>query len=255
MGLDTRGGGEDGGTRGRSFRGPLAEATAEVLQHETFSGSKETNKMKKILAGIAVLAFVSAAQAELLATWSTGGSGTANKEHITVGNLTAATGEGFTAKTTSGGIFGLNTFGSEAEGGGGFQFTFGVDDTYIVKDATMIGIFSGSTAGPAKMDWYVDGAAVSGATMSRSSNKSTSFSNLLGDLSGNKTISLLADMSAGNASGAALSGNSGTFNLRGSLTMDGTLTESGSSAVPEPATMSLLGLGALAMVIRRKLRK
>lgn len=33
------------------------------------------------------------------------------------------------------------------------------------------------------------------------------------------------------------------------------LTVQGSSSVPEPATMSLLGLGALAMVLRRKLRK
>ena len=34
-----------------------------------------------------------------------------------------------------------------------------------------------------------------------------------------------------------------------------TLQVQGSSTVPEPATMSLLGLGALAMVLRRKLRK
>lgn len=34
-----------------------------------------------------------------------------------------------------------------------------------------------------------------------------------------------------------------------------TLQVQGSSSVPEPATMSLLGLGALAMVLRRKLRK
>lgn len=33
------------------------------------------------------------------------------------------------------------------------------------------------------------------------------------------------------------------------------LTVQGPSSVPEPATMSLLGLGALAMVLRRKLRK
>ena len=34
------------------------------------------------------------------------------------------------------------------------------------------------------------------------------------------------------------------------LTMNGEVT-----SIPEPATMSLLGLGALAMVLRRKIRK
>jgi hypothetical protein len=32
-------------------------------------------------------------------------------------------------------------------------------------------------------------------------------------------------------------------------------TIEGQTSVPEPATMSLLGLGALALVLRRKLRK
>jgi hypothetical protein len=37
------------------------------------------------------------------------------------------------------------------------------------------------------------------------------------------------------------------------LELQGTVKEA--SAVPEPATMSLLGLGALAIALRRKLRK
>ena len=48
---------------------------------------------------------------------------------------------------------------------------------------------------------------------------------------------------------------------KGSDTFEGrsiytaTFSTAGSTSVPEPATMSLLGLGALAMVLRRKLRK
>jgi hypothetical protein len=33
------------------------------------------------------------------------------------------------------------------------------------------------------------------------------------------------------------------------------LKHPGAAPIPEPATMSLLGLGALAMVLRRKIRK
>lgn len=44
-------------------------------------------------------------------------------------------------------------------------------------------------------------------------------------------------------------------NIEQTMGVQPTLQVQGSSSVPEPATMSLLGLGALAMVLRRKLRK
>ncbi|MDY0146073.1 MAG: PEP-CTERM sorting domain-containing protein [Kiritimatiellia bacterium] len=39
------------------------------------------------------------------------------------------------------------------------------------------------------------------------------------------------------------------------LAIDNVSITTGASAIPEPATLSLLGLGALAMVLRRKMKK
>ena len=172
--------------------------------------------MKKVIAVLAVLAVAAAAQAEILTvgTWSSNGVATSYADtHITVHNLGVSGG----SKTTQGGIYGLNTLSS----GGGFEFSYTLDDSWYIKDATISGIASGSTRGPAKMDWYVDGAIVTGQSVTRTSNRSASFSNDLGDLkkagADGGVVKLLADTTAGSALSTTTINDGGTFNLRGAI--------------------------------------
>lgn len=241
-------------------------ATAEVLQHETISGRRKQKKMKKILASIAVLAFVAAAQAELLATWGFG-DGTANAASLSANSFASNAGQvtfselsrvnGLGTATTKASSFTANGWtksGTEfSTGEAGLGFTVDVNTGYEIANSVIaVGNLSGGNSGPASFQWKMDGTAVGAAWNSTSaagsaqSTEATKFTVGAGDHE-----FLLVGSDTGNNGNAT--GATGRSDFRTSITFDGDIQAA--TSVPEPATMSLLGLGALAMVIRRKLRK
>ena len=208
--------------------------------------------MKKLLIALAILAVASVAQAELLATWSTvGGAVTDGADGATVSDLSVYGG----AATTGSSIWGMNSMTT----GGGFQFTVSSimagAVTGVINNAVIAGGYTGSATGPNVLNWYVGSTLVD--TVDRGTTPGGSFGagtgGDLGTINSGDVVSLRADTTGGTVrSGTAetFSNTGGTFYINSAMTLNGDI-----SAVPEPATMSLLGLGALAMVLRRKIRK
>ena len=211
--------------------------------------------MKKVLAGIAVLAVAAVAQAGLLATWtfdageSTVAPGNAdNIGQVTIGNITRigtkinGTGEGqFTAATT------WST-------SSGIQIPVDVAADYQITGAKLsVDAINGANSGPKYVEWWLDQTQVGDAwTVSRTSGNSVADDVDVGTItSGSHKLSLFAQEGTVSVTGGTLGG--GGIRLWGSMQMTGDISEA--TNVPEPATMSLLGLGALAVALRRKLRK
>ena len=205
--------------------------------------------MKKLMIALAIVAIASVAQAELLATWTLGGGtgvvaengAAANIDQVSFSDLSRV---GLGVSTTAG--FSGNNW--VADLGNGVQFTATVNSGYEIANTVLAGRINGSNGGPANLIWSVNGTDVPGATVSPLYSFAD-FSATIGTLgAGANDVLLHAANTVAITGGAANA--SGGIRLMTSLTMNGDVRP-----VPEPATMGLLGLGALAMVLRRKMSK
>ena len=214
--------------------------------------------MKKTLAVLAVLAVAAAAQAELLATWTiTGGaqSPVDNKTDLIVFDDLKTTTLG---STFNGNQWRLNNWAHGGSAQGSLDAGFLLEDNYTFSlESVTSALNGGGNPAAANFAWYKGDTAVTDVqsiTASRTSAAVTWTGNASGVWTEDGTISLKAangnNTAGGNASSTSWTSIQ-TVDLYGTVTANPGPTP----AVPEPATMSLLGLGALAMALRRKLRK
>ena len=213
--------------------------------------------MKKALAVLAIFAVVASAQAELLATWTiTGGAQSEvvnGNDNIVFDNLNAnGLGSAF-----NGAQWRLNNWAASGSAQGSLDAEFLLEDNYtFTLESVTSTLNGGGNPAAANFAWYKGSTPVTDVqsiTASRTPTAVTWTGNADGVWSEGGTISLKA-ADGNNTTGSNASATSWTSIQTTHLY--GTVTESGPTpAVPEPATMSLLGLGALAMALRRKLRK
>jgi len=205
--------------------------------------------MKKMMIALAIAALATAAQAELLATWNQAGGAVTQATVTGLDEVTALGVYGNAKHTSLSSIFGVNTL---TDGASGISFTVSAEDGYEITDASLAAKYTGSATGPATLNFLVNSSVVNSYTRPT---QSGSFDVSLGKLGDFAEVAIVADVAGGTVrSGTkeAFSNAAGSFVIRTGMTLNGTVQ---AAQVPEPATMSLLGLGALAMVIRRKLRK
>lgn len=216
--------------------------------------------MKKILIGLMVAMVATCGFADLIATWdfSSFAGDEASASGTMLANMEASTltrGAGLNA-SGNGGRFNGNNFDTaladSISNNDYFTFSLQASSTYGFSLSSMVFNWQASGTGPQSFALYssvtgfTDGdeldswASVGNSTQTATLSGVTALQNVAGPIEFRVV-----------GYGASSTGGTGGFEGTGDdIVVNGTV-----QAIPEPATMSLLGLGALAMILRRKIRK
>ncbi len=228
--------------------------------------------MKKILTALAIAAVASVAQAELLATWTTTAannlaSGTFNQTGFgaTDYGFAMVSGGGFVAGgTPSAATYaaaGADAASASAAYGDNQYVYFTWNTAYTLALNSISAVYSRSGTGAPNAQWgtvisstWSDiGTAITSiatATPTTSTTPTTTtFTGVSGLTSGQLALAFYGGTSSGNSAWVRLDSRPSTT-AQVALSIDGTMT-----SIPEPATMGLMGLGALVMALRRKMSK
>ena len=219
--------------------------------------------MKKLIAALAVLTIAAVAQADLLASWNFTGSNStdwslpmAGTTGDNVASASLSAGGNWTASTGANSLrangAGWGTAEASASKADYLQVDLKAENGYemTVNEIVQLNVGSGTGRGGTAM-WVASANGGSSAAFGSSwTTANTSSQTTTGEITGSQIqLRLIATLTA----------TGGSWGFNGGSTANPSLQIKGSTAeatsVPEPATMSLLGLGALAMVLRRKLRK
>ena len=229
--------------------------------------------MKKLMIALTIVAIASVAQAELLATWTASGvnnlaGGPFDQTGGSTYNFAMVTGGGFVAGGTPAAVTyagaGANAADAATAYADGQYMYFTWDADYTLSLDSVSAFYTRSATGAQNAQWgtIISGTwsdigtaitAITTATPTASTSPiTTTFPDVSGLESGQLGVAFYGGSSSANTAWVRFDSRPSAA-PQVALSIEGTMNPV--TPIPEPATMGLLGLGALALALRRKLSK